>query len=213
MSKQLAHEVILGVDTHLDRHIAVIIDGIGKLLCHLSIEANPTGYQKLLKWARSFGELQRAGIEGTGTYGAGLARFLFSEGVLVWEINRPDRSSRRFRGKSDPTDAESAARTVLSGDICTVPKTQSGPAEAMRIVSIARRSAVKARTQAINQLRGLLISAPDAIRSKLWRTKAAECVQCCVHLRTLGESGWLITLATTVRRRAANGCHVACSSW
>lgn len=106
---------------------------------------------------------------------------------------------RRFRGKSDPTDAESAARTVLSGSDCAVPKSQSGAAEAMRIVSVARRSTVKARTQTINQLRGLLISAPDEIRSRLWRTKAAECVKCCARLRTLGESNWLKTLATTLR--------------
>lgn len=199
MNKQLSHEVILGVDTHLDKHIGVLIDSVGKFLGHLSIEANSTGYRQVLKWARAFGDLQRAGVEGTGTYGAGLARFLSGQGVLVLEINRPDRSMRRFRGKSDPTDAESAARTVLSGNDCAVPKSQSGAAEAMRIVSVARRSTVKARTQTINQLRGLLISAPDEIRSRLWRTKAAECVKCCARLRTLGESNWSITLATTLR--------------
>lgn len=199
MSKQLPYEVVLGVDTHQDKHVGVIVDGLGKFLGHLSIETNPVGYQQLFKWAKSFGDLQRAGIEGTGTYGAGLARFLSEQDIQVLEINRPDRSMRRFRGKSDPTDAESAARTVLSGKDCAVPKLQSGAAEAMRIVSVARRSAVKARTQAINQLRSLLISAPDKIRSKLWRTKPVECVNCCAHLRTLGESNWLLTLATTLR--------------
>lgn len=199
MSKQRQHEVVLGVDTHLDKHVGVIVDGLGKFLGNLSIETNSTGYQQLLKWAQSFGDLQRAGVEGTGTYGAGLARFLSEQGVQVLEINRPDRSMRRFRGKSDPTDAESAARTVLSGSSCAIPKLQSGAAEAMRIVSVARRSAIKARTQAINQLRSLLISAPDKIRVKLWRTKPAECVKCCMHLRTLGESSWSTTLATTLR--------------
>ena len=199
MIKQLSHETILGVDTHLDKHVGVIIDDLGKFLGHLSIETNLAGYQQLLKWAQSFGDLQRAGIEGTGTYGAGLARFLSEQGVQVLEINRPDRSMRRFRGKSDPTDAESAARTVLSGKTCAIPKLQSGAAEAMRIVSVARRSAVKARTQTINQLRGLLISAPDKIRSKLWKSKPQECVKCCAHLRTLGETNWSITLAKTLR--------------
>ncbi|WP_319548592.1 IS110 family transposase [Desulfogranum marinum] len=199
MSKQSLPEVILGVDTHLDKHVGVLLDHVGKLLGHLSIEANLAGYKQLLKWSQSLGDLQRAGVEGTGTYGAGLARFLSQEGVLVLEINRPDRSMRRFRGKSDPTDAESAARTVLSGKECAVPKSQSGAAEAMRIVSVARRSAVKARTQTINQLRGLLVSAPDQIRARLWRSKTIECVKCCVHLRTLGESNWLKTLATTLR--------------
>ena len=197
--QQQTNEVILGVDTHLDKHVGVIIDGFGKYLGSLSVETNPAGYLQLLKWAQSFGHLQRSGIEGTGTYGAGLAHFISEHDIQVLEINRPDRSMRRFRGKSDPTDAESAARTVLSGNAYAIPKLQSGAAEAMRIVSVARRSAVKARTQAINQIRALLISAPDHIRSKLWRSKPAECVKGCAYLRTLGESSWLITLATTLR--------------
>ena len=199
MNKKLQNEVIPGVDTHLDKHIAVLIDGFGKYLGNLSIETNTTGYQQLFKWAQSFGKLRRAGIEGTGTYGAGLARFISKQKVQVFEINRPDRSMPRFRGKSDPTDAESAARTVLSGNVCAIPKLHSGAAEAMRIVSVARRSAVKARTQAINQIRALLISAPDNIRSKLWKSKPAECVNSCAYLRTPGESSWLVTLATTLR--------------
>lgn len=192
-------EIILGVDTHLDQHVAVLIDDRGKFLAELSVDTTMLGYQTLLRWTRSFGDVKRAGVEGTGTYGAGLTHFLFEQGIDVFEINRPDRSMRRFRGKSDPTDAESAARTVLSGSATAIPKSQSGAAEAMRIVSVARRSAVKARTQTINQLRGLLISAPDKIRSKLWRSKPADCVEACAHLRTLGESNWMITLATTLR--------------
>lgn len=199
MTKQLPHEVILGVDTHLDKHVGVVINGLGKFLGQLETDANSTGYHQLLKWTLSFGDLQRAGIEGTGTYGAGLARFLSEQGILIFEINRPDRSMRRFRGKSDPTDAESAARTVLSGNAYAIPKLQSGVAEAMRIVTVARRSAIKARTQTINQLKALLISAPDKIRSRLWRSKPAECVKCCIHIRTLGESNWAATLATTLR--------------
>lgn len=199
MNSQPEREVILGVDTHLDKHIGVVIDSVGKLLGHLSISANSSGYRQLEKWARSFGDLQRAGVEGTGTYGAGLTRYLAAQKVVVLEINRPDRSMRRFRGKSDPTDAESAARTVLSGIECAIPKSQSGAAEAMRIISIARRSTVKARTQAINQIRGMLISAPDEIRSRLWKSNAAECARSCSRIRSLGESNWSKTLATTLR--------------
>ena len=191
-------EIILGVDTHLDKHVAVLIDERGKYLAELSVDTTVLGYQTLLSWTHSFGEVKRAGIEGTGTYGAGLTHFLIEQGVDVFEINRPDRSMRRFRGKSDPTDAESAARTVLSGSATAIPKSHSGAAEAMRIVSVARRSAVKARTQTINQLRGLLISAPDKIRTKLWHSKPADCVEACAHLRTLGESNWMVTLATTL---------------
>lgn len=106
---------------------------------------------------------------------------------------------RRFRGKSDPTDAESAARTVLSGIDCAIPKSQSGAAMAMSIISIARRSTVKARTQAINQIRGMLISAPDEIRSRLWKSNAAECARSCSRIRSLGVSSWSKTLATTLR--------------
>jgi transposase len=177
----------------------VVIDGSGKMLDVLSIETNGAGYQRLLTWAASFGSLSRAGVEGTGTYGAGLARFLSEHGVEVLEVNRPDRSMRRFRGKSDPTDAESAARSVLAGNARAIPKLQSGAAEAMRIASVARRSAVKARTQTINQLRALLVSAPENIRARLWKTNPGQCVKSCLHLRTLGKTTSLETLATTLR--------------
>ena len=203
MSKQsIKYEVILGVDTHLDAHVGVIINGQGKMLGILSIETNVIGYRKLLKWARSFGDVYRAGVEGTGTYGAGLARFLSEQGIVVSEINRPDRSMRRFVGKSDPTDAESAARTVMSGQSRAIPKLQTGAAEAMRITSVARRSAVKARTQTINQLRSLLVSAPDDIRGRLWHSKPEQCVKSCVHIRTLGKSTALMTLTKTLRMLA-----------
>lgn len=200
MDKQsIQCEVILGVDTHLDKHVGVVIDSHGKMLDVLSIETNGTGYQNLLKWASSFGSVSRAGVEGTGTYGAGLARFLSEHEVEVLEINRPDRSMRRFRGKSDPTDAESAARSVLAGNARAIPKLQSGAAEAMRIASVARRSAVKARTQTINQLRSLLVSAPENIRARLLKSNPGQCVKSCLHLRTLGNTTALMTLATTLR--------------
>ena len=200
MAKQsIQREVILGVDTHLDIHVGVVIDRIGKMLDVLSVETNDAGYQELFKWASSFGKLSRAGVEGTGTYGAGLARFLSENEVEVLEVNRPDRSMRRFRGKSDPTDAESAARSVLAGNARAIPKLQSGAAEAVRIASVARRSAVKARTQAINQLRSLLVSAPENIRARLWKSNPGQCVKGCMHLRTLGKTTSLKTLATTLR--------------
>jgi transposase len=155
------HEVILGVDTHLDVHVAVLIDEIGRVVATHSFPTTARGYEQLIEWAGSFGRLSRAGVEGTGTYGAGLARRLQERGVKVLEINRPDRSRRRLRGKSDPTDAENAARAVLAGDANAIPKAQCGVVEAMRAVTMARRSAVKAKTQAINQLRALLVTAPE----------------------------------------------------
>jgi transposase len=192
-------EVILGVDTHLDTHVAAVISHAGRLLGTLATPANAAGYLKLLAWARSFGNLQQAGVEGTGTYGAGLARLLREQGLTVLEVNRPDRAKRRLQGKSDPTDAESAARAVLSGSATAIPKPQSGVAEAMRTISVARRSAVKAKTQTINQLRALLISAPQDIRERLWKVKPEHCVEACARLRSLGDTPVLQMLTTTLR--------------
>ena len=105
-------EVILGVDTHLNVHVGVVIDAVGRMKGTLSIETTPDGYEQLLTWARCFGRLTRAGIEGTSSYGAGLTRFLEKHGVAIIEINRPNRSRRHHRGKGDPADAESAALKV-----------------------------------------------------------------------------------------------------
>jgi transposase len=206
--RAVAHEIILGVDTHLDTHVGAVINEVGHMLGTFATPTNAEGYRQLLHWARSFGNLQRAGVEGTGTYGAGLARLLREQGVTVWEINRPDRSKRRLRGKSDPTDAESAARTVLSGNATAVPKSQTGAAEALRTVSVARRSAVKARTQAINQLRALLVSAPDEIRDKLRGSKPEQCVARCARLRFLGATPLLQTLTSTLRLLARRWIHL-----
>lgn len=193
------NEVILGVDTHLDVHVGAVISETGKLLGTLSTPTDTSGYFKLLAWANSFGHVLRAGVEGTGTYGAGLARVLRDHEIEVLEVNRPDRAARRPQGKSDPTDAENAARAVLSGKATALPKVQSGAAEAMRAVSVARRSAVKAKTQAINQLRALLVSAPQEIRERLLKVRTAECVASCARLRSLGDTPILQTLAVTLR--------------
>lgn len=197
--QSIQNEVILGVDTHLDINVGAVISHAGKLLGTLATATNASGYMQLLEWARSLGCVQRAGVEGTGTYGAGLARVLRGQGIEVLEVNRPDRSKRRLKGKSDPTDAENAARSVLSGQATAVPKTQCGAAEAMRTVSVARRSAVKAKTQAINQLRAILVSAPQDIRERLWKAKAEQCVAACVHLRQLGTTTLLQALTMTLR--------------
>jgi len=193
------NEIILGVDTHLDTHVGAVVSATGRLLGTLSVATDSAGYLKLLSWARTFGQLHRAGVEGTGTYGAGLARVLRDHDIDVLEVNRPDRAARRSRGKSDPTDAENAARAVLSGRATAIAKEQSGAAEAMRAVSVARRSAVKARTQTINQLRALLISAPQDIRERLLRIKTNECVTHCARLRALGNTPLLSTLTTALR--------------
>lgn len=192
-------EVILGVDTHLDVHVGVVIDAVGRLQGTLAVATNPAGYEQLLQWAQGFGVLHRAGVEGTGSYGAGLTRFLEANGLQVIEVNRPDRARRRSRGKSDPTDAESAARAVLAGDARGQPKTHDGLAEALRIVSVARRSAVKARTQAINQMRALLVSAPDCLRAMALKVKPEQCVAACAELPTGDANPAACSLNTTLR--------------
>lgn len=195
-------EIILGVDTHLDVHVGAVISESGKPLGTRSVSTTAAGYIDMLCWARSFGVVGKAGIEGTGTYGAGLCRYLTDQGVTVLEVNRADRSQRRLKGKSDPTDAESAARSVLAGIATAIPKQQSGGCEAMRIASVARRSAVKARTQAINQLRAILISAPQEIRDKLWKVRALDCVNACVRVQSLGVSDLQRTMTITLKSLA-----------
>lgn len=199
MDNQLQNEVVLGVHTHLEVNVGAVISHTGKFLGTFAAETSARGHLELVAWARSLGCIRRAGVEGTGTYGAGLARVLREQGIEVLEVNRPNRSKRRLRGKSDPTDAENAARAVLAGEATAIPKSQSGGAEAMRTVPVARRSAVKAKTQAINQLRAILVSAPQEIRERLWKTKAEKCVAACADLEQLGTTTVLMALTTTLR--------------
>jgi transposase len=198
----MENQVILGVDTHLDCHVGAVLTNARRLLSTLSVSCDATGYSKLIFWARSFGTLGKAGVEGTGTYGAALTKVLREEGVEVFEVNRPDRTKRRLKGKSDTTDAESAARSVLSGNATAIPKTHCGLAEALRTITVARRSAVKAKTQAINQLRSILVSAPQEIRERLWKKEPADVVEGCLKIRTFGTSLTLVSLALTLRALA-----------
>jgi transposase len=194
-----SRKVTLGVDTHLDVHVGAAIDQAGRLLGTKSVSANSIGYQDLFTWASSFGIVNKAGIEGTGTYGAGLYKSQKDRGVCVIEVNRPDRASRRLQGKSDTTDAVCAAKSVLSGKSTAIPKQQSGACEALRITSVARRSAIKAKTQAINQIRSLLVSSPQDIREKLWCTKAKGCVDACLKVKSLGDTTLLQAMTVTLK--------------
>ena len=145
--------VTIGVDTHLDVHVAVALDERGVRLREVHVPTTLAGYRRLEEWAIGLGPVQAFGIEGTGSYGAGLARFLRDGGHRVVEVNRPDRATRHRLGKSDPIDAEMAARAVLSGVATGTPKAGDGSVEMMRMLKIARDSAVKARTQSLNQIR------------------------------------------------------------
>jgi transposase len=156
--------VTVGVDTHPDQHVGVALDQFGRRLGTRSVPTTPAGFAALLAWAREFGVIERIGIEGTGSYGAGLTRWLRARGVAVIEVERPrrqDRQARRRRGKSDPLDAEAAARAVQAGTVNGQPKAGDGHVEMIRTLRLTRRSAMKARTQAANQLHALVVTAPS----------------------------------------------------
>jgi transposase len=156
-----------GVDTHLDTHAAAVVDSNGGVLQIAQFSTNPDGYRALLEWMTSFGPIQRVGVEGTGAYGAGLARFLARHGVEVVEVNRPNRQARRQQGKSDPLDAVEAARAALSGRASAAPKGGDGHVEAIRALLVARRSARSARIVTLGQMRDLVVTAPDRLRNHL----------------------------------------------
>ena len=166
-SDQLARSITGGVDTHLDVHVAAALDERGTLLGVESFATTESGYKKLLGWLSDFGTVELVGVEGTGSYGAGLTRHLQGENVRVVEVDRPNRQRRRLKGKSDPQDAITAARAALSGEAAGEAKTRDGNVESMRVLRVARASARKARTQALNQMRTLVSTAPDPIRAEL----------------------------------------------
>jgi transposase len=165
--KPKAEQITLGVDTHAEQHVAVALDERGRRLGTCTIPTTSSGFAELLRWASQYGELGQVGIEGTGSYGAGLARWFQARGVAVVEVARPDRRTRRLRGKSDTVDAEAAARAVLAGVATAQPKSGTGPMEMVRTLRVARQSALKARTQAGNVLHALVVTAPDELRAHL----------------------------------------------
>ena len=163
----LARSITGGVDTHLDVHVAAALDERGALLGVESFATTQSGYKKLLGWLADFGPVELVGVEGTGSYGAGLTRHLQAEGVRVVEVDRPNRQRRRRKGKSDPQDAISAARATQSGEAAGEAKTRDGNVESMRVLRVARASARKGRTQALNQMRNLVSTAPESVRDEL----------------------------------------------
>jgi transposase len=175
--------VIGGVDTHSATHHAAIIDSVGRFLASQEFSATPAGYSQMLAWMRGHGTLNTVGVEGCGAYGAGLARHFYRHGVDVIEVPRPDRRLRRNRGKSDPIDAEAAARSVLAGTATVQPKLADGPIEAIRALRIARVGAVKAKTASTNALKAMVITAPEPLRTQLTGLTAIQLVNTCIRFR------------------------------
>ena len=176
-----------GVDTHSDIHVAAALDHLGGVLATEQFKTTPAGYRKLLGWLRSYGPLHKVGVEGTGSYGAGLARHLAENDVEVIEVSRPNRQVRRRHGKTDIVDAIAAARAVLSGEATATPKSHDGPVEALRTLKVVQRSANKARTQALNQLRALVATAPAELRDRLRDLPAKQLVSTCAGFRVRSD--------------------------
>lgn len=192
-----------GVDTHADIHVAAALDHLGGVLGTAEFRTTAAGYRKLLAWLRGFGPVDRVGVEGTGSYGAGLARYLTEQGMAVIEVARPNRQVRRLKGKSDTIDAIAAARAVLSGEAGATPKTHDGPVEGLRALKVVQRSANKARTQAINQLRALVLTAPDELRERLRALKTDELVRTCAAFRIAADDDSLSAIVRLALRELA----------
>ena len=194
--------VIGGVDTHADVHVAAACDGLGSVLGTASFPTSAAGYRRLLGWLRGFGEPDRVGVEGTGSYGTGLARHLADQGVEVIEVHRPNRQVRRRHGKTDVVDAIAAARAVINGDATGKPKSHDGAVEALRALKIVHRSAHKSRTQALNQIRDLITTAPDDLRAELRALRRRELLATCASFRP-GDRDDLVTVTKLALRGLA----------
>jgi transposase len=209
-SVSIAHDpaagVTVGVDTHGEVHVAAAFTSdLGRPLGHLEIPTTPAGYGRLLRWAQAFGDATpRFGVEGTGAYGAGLARHLRGAGCTVIEINRPNRQTRHAHGKSDPIDAEAAARAVLSGEASSVPKSDEDRVGMIRTLRVARRSAVQSTTQISNQVKGLIVTAPAELREQLRLLSGHDLIETLAGMRpgsiTTPTAATKMTLRSLARR-------------
>jgi len=159
--------VVGGVDTHKDLHVAAVVDHNNIVLGSEFFATTRQGYRQMLAWMASFGTVARIGVDCTGSYGAGLLRYLQKAGTEVLEVTAPDKMERRKRGKSDTIDAESAAHTAFSGIRTVTPKTRSGMVEALCVLKVCRKTAVAARCIALQMIQMNIVSAPDALRDQI----------------------------------------------
>jgi transposase len=197
-----------GVDTHLDVHVAAAVDANGGVLGVESFATTPAGYGELHSWLAGFGTVDRVGVEGTGAYGAGLARHLCGRGLVVIEVDRPNRQERRRNGKSDELDAIEAARAALSGRASGIAKSADGDVEAIRALLVARRSGRNVRIRYLNQIRHLGFTAPDELRERLRDVPADQLARTAAALRPTAGSDTVVyatklAIATLGRRIVA----------
>lgn len=212
MAQCVQQAIWCGVDTHRDEHVAAIVDCVGCVLGTRSFAATARGYFDLRMWLLDFGAVVLVGIEGTGAYGAGLQRYLHEHGIQTREIDRPDRKRRRAQGKSDPLDAISAAKSVLSGERIVEPKQRDGKVEAMRNLRIARRSAVDQRAVALRQMRTIIVTASDELRQRLRVLRTAQLIECCAATRPKHGRAGEPFVAAQIALRALARRHKALSA-
>jgi transposase len=190
---------VLGVDTHKDFHVAALVNVLGVVLAWRTFPATASGYRQLLAWAGTHAVVRRAGVEGTHSFGAALTRHLHKAGLQIIEVNQPDKAERRRRGKTDALDAEAAARAVLSGRADAVAKTSSGPVEMIRMFKLAKTSAVKSRTQTINQLKAVLVGAEPGLRESMTGLSNPKLFRACAQLDVGALADTSTAAAYTVR--------------
>lgn len=175
--KSTARRVIGGVDTHKDLHVAAIVDDADRVLGTSCFSTTRQGYRQMLSWMRSFGELQRIGVESTGSYGAGLLRFMQAAGIEVLEVTAPDRQDRRRRGKNDDLDAQNAAHAAFAGLRTVTPRSRDGMVESLRVLKACRKTAVSARRIALQMIQNTIVCAPDGLRDVLRKMSRMQLVR------------------------------------
>ena len=169
--------VIGGVDTHKDLHVAAVVDEHNRVLGSQCFPTTRHGYKQMLAWMRFFGQLRRVGVEATGTYGAGLLRYLQNAGVEVLEVTTPDSGDRRKRGKNDDLDAQNAAHAAFAGKRTVTPKTRDGMIDSLRVLKACRKTAVAARRVALQMIHNTVVCAPDELRDTLRKLTRMELIR------------------------------------
>jgi transposase len=178
-----ATPIVGGVDTHLDLHYAAVIDTHGEILGTRSFATTRAGYRAMLAWMRGLGELVRVGVEQTGSFGAGLTRHLAQAAIAVLEVTGPDPAMRRSKGKDDALDAIAAAKAALTGQRVSVAKDRCGQVEALRVLRVARTTAVKCRRATMQTLRNTITAAPDEVRDQLRNLTPRQLLRTCAAWR------------------------------
>ncbi len=176
-------QVVGGIDTHKDLHVAAVLDERENVLGTCSFSTTRAGYRALVRWMRTFGTLAKVGIEGTGSYGAGITRHLTDLDVQVIEVDRPDRSDRRRKGKDDDLDAISAAKAALRGQRTSTPKSKTGKVESLRVLRVVRSTAVKSRRVALQMLRAQIVSCPEELRDQVRNLTRMQLIRTCAGWR------------------------------